>query len=157
MFVHAPQRRQTVGLIVRSVPAQDTYDLRRRVLRGGAPDAEVTFPEDDHPGTFHLAVVDRDRIVAVGTFIPVPTDIREGHTFQLRGMAVEPDQHGRGLGRLLLDAAVERLRAEGVVAIWAHARDSALGFYERLGWKAVGDGYVYGPMALPHHLAVLDL
>ena len=38
-----------------------------------------------------------------------------------------------------------------------HARDSALGFYERLGWKAVGDGYVYGPMKLPHHLALWDL
>jgi len=155
--VVATRRRQTVRLIVTEVPVETTYDLRRRVLRGGAADAEVAFPGDDVAGTFHLAVHDPG-VVAIATFIPAPTPHREGQvTFQLRGMAVDDGRQGQGLGRVLLDAAAERMRAGGAVAVWAHARDSALGFYERLGWKVVGDGYVYGPMNLPHHLAIWDL
>jgi hypothetical protein len=39
--------------------------------------------------------------------------------------------------------------------VWAKARDTALGFYLRLGWVVVGEGFVYN--GLPHHTAVLDL
>ena len=109
------------------------------------------------PGTFHLVVDDRGP-VAVATFIPAPTPYRpEATTFQLRGMAVDPDRRGEGLGRVVLEAAADRMRTAGATAVWANARDTALGFYQRLGWQVVGEGYVHGPMDLPHHLAIFDL
>ena len=157
MSLDPSRRRQTVRLIVTEVPVETTYDLRRRVLRAGRPDADFTFPEDAAAGTFHLAAQDPD-VIGVATFIPAPTQDRAGRTtYQLRGMAVDPSRQGQGVGRQLLDAAAERLRAAGVDAVWANARDTALGFYERLGWEIVGDGYVHGPMGLPHHLVIRDL
>lgn len=145
-------------LIVVEVAAADTYDLRRAILRDGRADAVVAFPEDDLPGAFHLAVRDdAGRTVGIGSFSPQPSPGRPGlPAWQLRGMAVAAEVQGQGVGRLLLEHATARLRAAGADLLWAHGRDSALDFYQRLGWRVEGDGYVHG-IGLPHHRIVLDL
>lgn len=145
-------------LSVGEVAATETHALRRAVLRDGRPDAVVTFPGDELPETFHLAVRDDDgRIVGVGSFSPSPSPGRPDQpAWQLRGMAVSPDLQGRGIGRLLLDHAVARLRSAGADLLWAHGRDTALGFYRRAGWKVEGEGYLTS-IGLPHHRVVLEL
>lgn len=143
---------------VREVPAEATHDLRRQVLRDGAVDADVHFPEDDLPGAFHLAALDRaGRVVGVATWAPVATERRPGRAaWRLRGMAVEPDLQGGGVGARLLAASLARLEARGAEVLWADGRDSALSFYERHGWAVEGDGYVTA-IGIPHHTVVLDL
>ncbi len=143
---------------VQAVAALATYDLRRRVLRAGHPDAEVAFAGDDGPGAFHLALVDHDaRVVAVASALPAPTDHRPGQrSWRLRGMAVEPQRQGTGMGAVLLDAVVARVHDLGGQAVWAAARDDALGFYLRQGWAVEGRGYLAAG-GLPHHTVVLDL
>ena len=140
------------------IDAEATHDLRRRVLRGGRPDADVAFAGDDDPGALHLGVMSDDaNVLAVASFYPRPTPYRSGaRAVQVRGMAVEPERQGAGLGRLLIAAAADRLRNEGVEVLWANGRDSALGFYRRLGWEVVGEGFVTDP-GVPHHVVVLDL
>jgi GNAT superfamily N-acetyltransferase len=151
-------KRQTDLLIVTEVPVESTYDLRRRVLRDGRHDVDITFPEDARAGTFHLAVSDGEQVIAVGSFNPSPTPLRPGvDAYQLRGMAVDDTRQGSGVGRMLLQAAEERLRAAGISVAWANARDSALGFYETLGWRAHGEGFCHGYRNLPHHVVVRDL
>jgi GNAT superfamily N-acetyltransferase len=147
------------ALTVTTVPAKATHDLRRRVLREGRPDAEVHFPEDDAPETFHPAVLDAGgRVVAVATVSPAPTSSRSGaHAWRLRGMAVEPELQGLGAGTLLLDAVVARARAAGADVLWADGRDTALEFYRRRGWSVEGDGYLTPATGVPHHRVVLDL
>ena len=54
-------------------------------------------------------------------------------------------------------APMERLRAAGYTVLWANARDTALGFYERVGMHVEGNGYVTTETGLPHHTVVLDL
>lgn len=128
------------------VAAEATHDLRARVLRDGTHD-EVVFPDDDAPETVHLAAVTDDgRIVGIGSFYRVEGDI------QLRGMAVDPDVQGSGAGRAIIEHAHERFRGEH---LWASCRDGALGFYERLGWRIVGEGFDtrWGP----HHRGEIDL
>ena len=133
-------------------------DLRRRVLRAGTPSTDPRFAEDDRPGTFHLAAISGSRVLGVVTFTPQPLASRpDGHAAQLRGMATEPDAQGKGAGRAVFEAGVERLRAAGYAVLWAKARDSALGFYERMGMHAEGDGYVTAETGLPHHTVVMDL
>jgi GNAT superfamily N-acetyltransferase len=133
-------------------------DLRRRVLRAGTPSTDPRFAEDDRPGTFHLAAVAGGRVLGVVTFTPQPLASRpDAHAAQLRGMATEPDARGTGAGRAVFEAGVERLRAAGYTVLWAKARDSALGFYERIGMHAEGDGYVTAETNLPHHTVVMDL
>ena len=137
----------------------ETYDLRRRVLRAGTPSDDVTFPEDARPGTFHLGVRNGDGIpIATATFCVAATPWRpDARAVQLRGMAVDSGAQQHGVGRRLLLTAIERIRAGGGEVLWANARDSALGFYERIGMEVVGDGYVTADTRLPHHVVVLDL
>jgi ribosomal protein S18 acetylase RimI-like enzyme len=147
-------------LRVEVVGAADAYDLRRRVLRGGRPDAEVAFPEDGRPGAFHLAVrsAGEGDLVAVASFSPEPAPSRAGRrAVHLRGLAVDQAWQCRGVGRCLFEAAVARLRQEGVEVLWANARDSALGFYQRLGMEVVGEGFLLPETGIPHHVVVLDL
>jgi len=43
------------------------------------------------------------------------------------------------------------------VVVWARARDSALGFYEKCGFMAMGDGFIDEPTNMPHHIVVTRL
>jgi len=129
------------------------------VLRADQPDADVGFEEDRRPGAFHLGVYDDEgSLVGVGTFFEEACPHRPGRrAWRLRGMAVEPGLQGSGVGSLLLQHAVQRFRDAGAEVLWAHGRDSALGFYERRGWVVLGEGYVTDETMLPHHDVVLDL
>jgi GNAT superfamily N-acetyltransferase len=119
-----------------------TYDLRRRVLL--VPPRPVSLAGDEQDDTFHLGAEDGDALVAVGTFVPGPSGV------QVRGMAVDPDRQGTGAGRLIIEAAVERLRDAGVTRLWCNARDTAVGFYEALGFTASGPGFFHAESGLPH-------
>jgi GNAT superfamily N-acetyltransferase len=76
-------------------------------------------------------------------------------------MAVEPERHGVGIGRAILDEAASLLRRVDASLVWANGRDTALGFYERAGWEVVGDGYVLPVQGdrpgMPHHRVELRL
>lgn len=139
------------------VAATDTHDLRRRVLRSHAPGLPVSHPEDADPATRHFGVrADDGRLVAVVSFTPQPCPLRPGRTaVRFRGMAVDDGERGRGIGALLLAAAIDRVAAElPVEVVWAHGRDAAAPFYRRMGFVEVGDGFVESH--LPHHVIVLD-
>lgn len=143
--------------VVEEVAPEATYDLRRRVLRNHLPVAEVAYPADREPGSFHLGVREGDAVVAIASFSvePAPGRDDDRRAVRLRGMAVDPEHQRRGLGRALLDTALERLRRDGIAVCWANARVSALPFYESLGFTAEGDELT--SLELPHRVVVLDL
>ena len=144
---------------VEEVPAEATHDLRWRILRESRPGAPVVFPEDNRPDAFHLGVRDDDgSVVAVASFSTEATPHRPGRSaVRLRGMAVDwPAQH-HGVGRLLIATVTERLRRAGVEVLWCNARDSAIGFYSRLGFEVVGDGFVLPESGIAHHVMVRDI
>ena len=145
-------------MLVEDVPAEATHDLRWRILRNRRPGATVAFPEDTRAGTFHLAVRDTGVIRAVASFSPEATPYRPGRAaVHLRGMAVDdPFQH-HGLGRLLVGSAVTRLQSGGVEVLWCNARDSAAGFYARLGFEVAGEGFVLPESGFAHHVMLRDL
>jgi GNAT superfamily N-acetyltransferase len=100
-------------------------------------------------------------VVGVVTFLdracPARPDVFPAR--QLRGMAVSEPRRGSGVGRALLDAGLERCRAEGVAVVWAHARESAVPWYEAHGMAAEGPVYDHpvGDGVLPHRTVVVDL
>jgi GNAT superfamily N-acetyltransferase len=140
---------------IAELDAEAVRPLRRNVLRAGMPVQDVGWPEDDLPGTFHLAVVDGAEVIAVSSWIPQSHDGRPA--VQIRGMATAEHRQGEGLGRRLLEAGCSRLAAGGVELVWANARDAALAFYERNGFDVVGDGFVDATTQLPHHVVVRRL
>ena len=125
---------------VDEVPAEVTYALRAAVLRpdGGA----ITWAGDEDPATFHLAAHGSDRIVGVVRFSPAPCPWQEASApWQLRGMATDADLRGTGVGRAMITDGLVRVAARGGDLVWCHARVTAAGFYERMGFAAVTSEY----------------
>ena len=142
-------------LTVVEIAADDTHDLRLRVLRNDTPTAIVTFPEDDLPGTFHIGVRDADgHLVAISTWIPRP--FHDEAAVQLRGMATAPHAQGHGVGAMLLEAGFTRA-ATTAPLVWARARDTALEFYLRHGFVVDGEGFIDEQTGKPHHVIVRRL
>jgi predicted GNAT family N-acyltransferase len=118
-------------------------DLRWRVLRqplGFARDA-VGFPFEAE--SLHLIAVDADRVVGCVLFHPEGTE--SGRLFQ---MAVEPDRQGSGLGTRLVRVLEAEVVRRGFREVILHARDTAVGFYARLGYAPVGPAYT--EVGIPH-------
>jgi predicted GNAT family N-acyltransferase len=130
------------GVTVEEVPAEVTYALRGAVLR---PDGgEIVWAGDEAPRTFHLAARSSDgAVVGVVRFAPAPCPWRAGARapWQLRGMATDPAVRGSGAGRAMVADGLDRIAARGGDLVWCHARDSAAGFYERLGFVVVTEPY----------------
>ena len=133
------------------ITAGDTHPLRRRVLRDGTIADVVVFDGDDDSTTFHLGVRDTGELIAISTWMRRPhPDLAAINAYQLRGMAIAPGRQGGGIGSLLLDRGIERCRTRSADLVWARARLSALGFYERHGFETRGSGYTDPTTGLPH-------
>ncbi len=92
------------------------------------------------------------RVVGCALLIPDYPDPGVGKLMQ---MAVDLQRQGEGIGRRLV-VELER-RAFGELAlreIFCHARDDAMGFYARLGWRT--DGEQFTEAGVPHHRMCLS-
>jgi GNAT superfamily N-acetyltransferase len=134
-------------------PLKDTaalYDLRGRVLRAGRPPEESRFAGDEADDTVHLGAFAGERCVGVVSLLRERPDQQERPVrpeMRLRGMAVEPEMQGRGVGAALLRHA-QRLADAAGLDLWCNARASAVGFYERHGWVREGDPFDVPPIGL---------
>ena len=133
---------------VRVVPAAATRDLRSRVLRAGG-----ALPED-LPDAVHLALAaEGGRVLACGAVRAEPPVVAlpgaDGPSWRVRGMAVEPDLQGTGLGAQVLDALVAHVAAAGGGLLWCNARTPAQSFYARAGLATAGEVWV-DPAIGPH-------
>lgn len=139
-------------MIVREASGAEVLPLRMAVLR---PDQPVVAPDwHDLPGVRHFGAYDGDDLIGCATVFPSPyespTGTSEPAAWQLRGMAVAQGRQGRGIGAVVLAAAIEVVRAAGAPLLWANARVAALSFYERMGFAVVGEVFDYGSATLPH-------
>ena len=67
---------------------------------------------------------------------------------RLRQMAVLNNLQGKGIGRALMQFAENIARDRGFRRITMHARKSAIGFYEKLGYHVTGDEFQ--EVTIPH-------
>jgi len=72
-----------------------------------------------------------------------------GSTVRLRQMAVLNNLQGKGIGRALMQFAENIARDLGYKKLTMHARVTAVGFYEKLGYQVVGD--MFEEVTIPHH------
>ena len=112
--------------------------LRHEVLRiplGLAFTVDQLASESD---SHHLVALDEGGRI-LGCLMLTP---RAGGEVQMRQVAVKPDRQGTGLGRALALEAEAKARALGFTRMMLHARDTAIGFYERLGYAREGDPFL---------------
>ncbi len=120
--------------MVRRATAEEVIDLRHKVLRPGRPRETAIWACDALAGTRHWVLERNGRILACASVVDAPFPDGEGPGLQLRGMAVDPEFQGHGLGRELLTG----IAAEMAEPLWCNARLTAEAFYLATGWRAVG-------------------
>ena len=122
---------------------EETVALRDEVLRkplGLSYDPAELAREKD---SFHLAF--RERAELVACLVLKPLDER---CIKMRQLAVRESSQGKGCGRELVNYAESFVRELGYAEIVLHARETARGFYWKLGYVAEGDFFT--EVGLPH-------
>lgn len=71
-------------------------------------------------------------------------------TIRLRQMAVPNNMQGKGIGRALMIFAENIARDLGYRKLCMHARESALGFYQKLGYTI--NGNMFTEVTIPHYI-----
>lgn len=118
--------------------------MRQEVLRPGRPLKEVFFEGDLEEETLHLGYFDNEKPVAVSTYVLRKNALFEAPIqYQLRGMAVLPSYRKKKLGEKLLLQGEKLLKAKhSELLIWFNARETAVGFYQKYGYKTVGSAFM---------------
>jgi predicted GNAT family N-acyltransferase len=75
---------------------------------------------------------------------------QDQHTMRLRQMAVPNNMQGKGIGRALMIFAENIARDLGYKKLCMHARTTALGFYEKLGYSTNGEEFT--EVTIPHYI-----
>jgi GNAT superfamily N-acetyltransferase len=79
----------------------------------------------------------------------------EPKTVRLRQMAVVSGLQGKGIGKVLLQFAENIARDRGYKKIMMHARETAVGFYEKSGFKKTSTEFE--EVTIPHYVMEKDL
>ena len=69
-------------------------------------------------------------------------------TCKLRQMAVQNSVQGKGIGFTMMNFAENVARDRGYKKMIMHARKTAIGFYEKVGYKTCGDEFM--EVTIPH-------
>jgi GNAT superfamily N-acetyltransferase len=145
------------SVTVRQVPVAMVRPLRHRVLRSGFPAESVHTDRDDDPSTVHLAAFFGDDVIGVVTMFPEPFPEEPARTAQqFRWMAIDEERRGSGAGKALLQHAATISHGGGFDLMWAYGRDTARGFYQRLGFRVSSNGYVDEVTKVSHHSVVIE-
>ena len=140
------------------VPTSEVLVLRMAVLRDGTPSQDPRYADDDTEGSVNLGIRESGILIACSTWLPRPWPLdQSAPATQLRGMAVAKHLQSKGLGRILLQAGIDRAVSMGSTYVWARARDNALYFYERNSFATVGDQFVDEATGLGHHLVMIEV
>jgi ribosomal protein S18 acetylase RimI-like enzyme len=128
-------------ITIKEITAADTYAIRQAVLRIGKPIETCLFPGDDFSSTKHFGI-HTDKLIGVISLYENKNGIFTNETqYQIRGMAILEDFQGLGLGEKLITYSEKQLLSEKGALIWFNARQNAVGFYKKLGYKIMGGAF----------------
>jgi predicted GNAT family N-acyltransferase len=126
-----------------SQPYHETVTLRDEVLR--KPLGLIYTPEQlgAESDSIHIACYFQDELA--GCLILQPDAMQ---TLKMRQVAVSNKHQGLGIGRAMVEFSEQFARENGYGKITIHARDTAVGFYLRLGYEVEGEPFE--EVTIPH-------
>ncbi|MBS1510640.1 MAG: GNAT family N-acetyltransferase [Bacteroidetes bacterium] len=74
----------------------------------------------------------------------------DNSTVKLRQMAVQNNLQGKGIGASIMNFAENVARDKGYKKLMMHARDTAIGFYEKFDFRVKGSEFI--EVNVPHHV-----
>ena len=111
------------------------YQLRWQILRKPWQQMLGSEQDEHEKDAIHRMIIDEQaNVLAVGRL--EKSAIQQG---QIRFMAVDDKAQGQGYGQQIIYALEQQARQLGMTEICLNARQTALGFYEKLGY--VNQGY----------------
>lgn len=122
---------------------QQMVNLRNEILRkplglSFTPEELAKEKEDILIGAF-----DEDEMLACCMLTRA-----DNKCLRLRQMAVQNNLQGKGIGASMMNFAEILARDKGYKKLIMHARETVVGFYEKLGYKVVGDKFT--EVTIPH-------
>ena len=124
--------------------------LRKQILR---QPLGLSFTEEElnkEKDEILIAAFDEDLILGCCVLSKIDEE-----TIRLRQMAVQDTLQGKGIGASIMTFAENLARDKGYKFMIMHARNTAVGFYEKIGYKVKGDEFI--EVNLPHHVMEKEL
>jgi predicted GNAT family N-acyltransferase len=124
---------------------QQMLKLRKEILR--LP-LGLNFSQEElerEKNNLLMAAFDDDKMLACCMLVE-----EDPQTVRLRQMAVLNDLQGQGIGKALMQFAENLARDRGYQKITMHARKNATGFYEKMGYRIIGDEFI--EITIPHYV-----
>ncbi len=112
---------------IKPIEAKQAWPIRHKVMYPEMEYDDVKLPKDADGQ--HFGLFDGDQLVSVVSFFP------EGEEAQFRKFATLAEKQGKGYGAMLLEFLIDLAKAAGIKRLWCNARQSALGFYQKHGFK----------------------
>lgn len=123
----------------------DMIELRNQLLRKplglSLPDIDLENEKDN----IFIGYFDDGKLEGCCMLVPI-----DQATVQLRQMAVLSGLQGKGIGRTIMQFAENLARDKGFKRIIMHARDSAVGFYQKQGYEKKGE--MFTEVSIPHYV-----
>jgi len=129
---------------------QKMVDLRYEILR---KPLGLAFSEDElekEKEDILIGAFDDEKLLACCLITR-----EKGNTCRLRQMAVQNNMQGKGIGATMMNFAENVARDRGFRTMSMHARKSAIGFYEKLGYRVDGDEFQ--EVTIPHFIMLKTL
>jgi GNAT superfamily N-acetyltransferase len=114
-----------------------TVDLRTSILRKPIGLRYLPGELEDEKNARHIVCYHGNRLAGCLMLSP-----REDGDIQMRQVAVVPELQRQGIGRALVEYSEAWARDAGYRRMILHARETAVAFYENLGYSKVGDRFV---------------
>ena len=128
---------------IKEITAQETFLVRNLVLRLGKPIETCFFDGDNSEQTKHFGYFYNTKIVGVVSVYKNKNAIfKFPNQYQIRGMAILEEFQGSGCGKLLVKHCEDYLISNEANLIWFNARETAIIFYEKLGYTKNGFPFV---------------
>lgn len=122
---------------------KQVVELRFSILREPLGLSFTKADLDSEKDHIHIAAYEEDELLACCMLIKI-----DKSTVQLRQMAVKKNLQRKGIGASLMSFSESLAKDKGFKRIIMHARKSAIGFYEKFGYKVKGDEFI--EVNIPH-------
>ncbi len=109
--------------------------LRISLFFEGMPDAQELINDDFENKSLHLVAIKEDQIIGTGRLYFAT------NTAIISQMTVAPDFQHQKIGQNILQMLLKECKTHQIEKITLSARVTALDFYAKFGFKAIGDTY----------------
>lgn len=126
---------------------REAIELRKEVLYKARNISSDNYNDEDN----HIQIVGYvdGKMIATCSLVP------EGDICRMRYVAIKGNTQGSGIGSKMLLFFEDIARINGFKSIYCHARDTAINFYAKNGYKTEGE--IFEQVTIPHIRMQKDL